>query len=238
MPTPVLATVGLGALSGLPEDVVDLDWAFLAADTDPTTIDGIQSSIEDWFNVTNTSTNAMADYIASSRSRAANAVTVDYYDLTGHLDGSPHGSPFDTRAFTLGGSPTVAGDLPDEVAIRMSLTADGAELVPETAANPTPPPATIRPRARYRGGFFFGPPVAGTRGTTSPMRPTNADFLQDAEDAWARFMDERGGDFAVWSRADEDLKLIAPGGTIHVDNAYDTIRKRGPAPSARTVVWP
>lgn len=236
---PTLLTVGLACVSGLNEDFVDLDWAFDGDATDDSFLDGVTSSVLDWFQSdAGAQTNAMQEYISSSRSRSANACTLDFYNLAGHLDGSNHGSPVRTTTWTLGGAPGDSDQFPDEVAVRMSLLADGWEDVPETEVNPSPPPVFFRPRARYRGGFYFGTVGQSTWTGTGRCRPNGTLFLADAGYAWTRFMDERGGDFGVWSRADADIKLIAPDGLITIDNAFDTIRKRGLAPTTRSTVWP
>lgn len=238
MTVPIHAVVRLAAVSGLPEDIDETTWSFLAADDDPTTLDGIADSIISWFNTTDTHAD-IASYISGTVSRASNAHAINFYDLTGHLDGSAAGSPIHVVPWTLDAATSVM-NFPGEVAIRQTVNADGYADVPETAVNPSPPPVTIRPRARYRGGFYLGPLnvscTVTSAGTTEPR--VNTDFLDDADGAWFRFMDERGGDFAVWSRADADLKLVAPDGLITVDNAFDTIRKRGQRSTARRTVWP
>jgi hypothetical protein len=221
------------------QDGVQIDLAFLAADVTNPTLDGISASIVSFFNTVNAGAGAsVASRMSGVLSRAANVAQVRHYNLTGFLDGAPHGSPVRTTLFTLGAK-TTAENLPSEVAIRQSLLASGWESVPEEAPNPAPPPANIRPRARYRGGFYLGPVTTLTEsvGPTTEPRVEPA-FVSLLDEAWFRFMDERGGDFAVWSRADEVLRLIAPGGLIRVDNAYDTIRRRGPKATTRTTVWP
>lgn len=237
MAVEVYAKVTLAAVSGLPEDAVVNDLAFDVVGTGGSTLPDIADSIESFYNTANL-TRPIANYFGLTLSRVANACSIDFYDVSAHLDGSAAGSPVATSAFTLG-----AGEAddpwPSEVACKLSIIADGWELVPETAVDPGPPVVRSRPRARYRGGFYLGP-LTGLSGTTDgngEQRP-NLAFRQDIEAAAFRFMDERAADFCIWSRADEVFRLVAPGGLWTVDNAFDTIRSRGPAATARFTVWP
>lgn len=238
MTVPVLAQVVLGHVSGLPEDAVVNDLCFLADDAGAA-IDGIGDSIESFFNTDNTNVE-IRQYLGGQLSRVANACSIRFYDLTGALDGSPHGSPFETRAWTLGARQGTY-NLPDEVALVQTFWAAGWSSEPEQAVNPAPPPAKIRPQSRFRGRMYLGPLNGSTATTASDTSPRpSTSFLTDLTAAWFRFMDERP-DFAVWSRADEVLRTVAGGdldGRITVDNAFDTQRRRGVAPTARTLVWP
>jgi len=228
----VLAKVRLPAQSGLTDDEVTNDMAFDMADLAAATVDGVQASIVSFYNGALLQTASIAARINNRQGRAANLASVDYYDVSGALDGSPAGSPFATRAWTLGAA-AAGANYPAEVALRVSLIADGWEEVPETAVDGS------RPRARYRGGFYLGPLSAssGLTGSDGTVRPV-ATLVADLDAAALRFMDERGGDFCVWSRADQTFRLVAPGGRWSVDNAFDTIRKRGTPPTVRTTVWP
>lgn len=226
-------------VSGLPEDDFVTDWSFKAAGTGDSFLDGITDSIISFFNTANT-TNDVNFYLSSVVSRVASAASFEAYDLTGALDGSPHGSPFYVRSWTVDTPPSSAEEFPNEVALVSTLWASGYADVPESQANPSPPPPVIRPRARYRGRIYLGPlndATAGSAPVSGDLRP-GAVFLTDMSDAWFRFMDERGGDFAVWSRADEVLRLVAPDGRITMDDAYDTQRRRGAARTTRTQLWP
>ena len=238
MTVPLLARVKLAAASGLSEDAVLKDFAFLAADSTSGTLDGIGDSIAELYNtIPSGATFRLSAFIGDQVARGTNVHTVSFYDLTGHLDGSPTGSPIGVRPFDFTGG--ASGDnWPGEVAVKITFYADGWEDVAETAVNPSPPPATIRPRARYRGGIFLGPVTSATAVESGGIvRPTDTDFIDTLDGAFFAFQDERA-DWAVWSRMDEDLKLIAPGGLVTYDNAYDTIRHRGVAPTSRHQIWP
>lgn len=236
----VLAKVTLPHTSGLPRDNANQDFSFLAANTADATLDGIAASIVSFYNTDNGAGEAIAFYIGTQISRAASAARIDFYAIPdAALDGiGAVGSPVHTVPFTLGASGGSNG-LPDEVAVKITVLADGWDTVSETQANPAPPPATIRPRSRYRGGFYLGPLDSNAKSTTAFVSPRpSTELIADLDAAIFRFMDERGGDFAVWSRADAVFRLVAPDGNIWVDNAFDTIRKRGVAPTTRTVLFP
>lgn len=240
MTVPLLATVSLPSTTGLPEDAATNDYAFLAADTSDATLDGITASLVALYNAG--PVNAIGTYISGTRSRVSSACQIDYYNLTGHLDGSPHGSPIRTDLWTLTPAASGHSNLPDEVALKVTFLAAGWESVPEISPNPTPPPATLRLRGRYRGGVYLGPWIVeamGTVTTTNTPRPS-ATVVGYMATAFATFQDERP-DWAVWSRADADLKPMAVGGDsgiVWCDNAWDTQRRRGPAATSRTILWP
>src|SRR5687768_10567896 len=126
----VLAKVRLPAQSGLTDDEVTNDMAFDMADLTSGTVDGVQSSIVSFYNGVLLQTASVASRINNRQGRAANLASVDYYDVSGALDGSPAGSPFATRAWTLGAA-AAGANYPAEVALRVSLIADGWEEVPE-----------------------------------------------------------------------------------------------------------
>ena len=235
----VLARVVLAHKSGLPEDRASNDWAFTFDDSVGTAaVAEIYSRLEDFYNNANTHF-ALSNYIALEMSRAASADSIQIYDITGHEDGSPHGSPIDMSSFTLGAG-QVASWTPSEVCIVLTMHANGYSAVPETAVNPSPPPATIRPRSRYRGRIYLGPINGGSMSADANdvVRP-KADFVTDCDVAVTRLMDDE--DLAllcVWSRADATLRHVGADGQWSIDNAFDTQRRRGVAPTTRTVLWP
>lgn len=247
MTNPILVRTVMAATSGLPKDASVIDNAFMAADLDTATLDGILDSLDSFWRTNNAGSGghwALSSYLSGTRSRTTNAARHDVYDLTGHLDGSPHGSPVYTRTFTLQGAAGGFINFPDEVAARLSLKAANWNTVPEEEViDPGPPPVIIRPRSRYRGGFFIGPLLsnASSVGDNSGNIPRPSTELGDDLDvAVTRFQDERP-DWGVWSRADETIHLMVDGaasGVASLDNAFDTIRKRGPAATSRRQVWP
>ena len=236
MPTPILVKCSLTNVSGLPEDACTTDWAFNAADASDAEVDDIFDALVAFWN--GGSDPQLADFVSTAITRVAQQNHLDAYDLTGHLDGSPHGSPIRSRTWTMGAVATGHTNWPSEVAVALSLAADGFGGVPETEVNPSPPPATIRPRARYRGRLYLGPWTGNTgESTTGDPRPTSSSFLTALDAAVTALITARP-DWSVWSRADAVLREIYPLGEVTVDNAYDTIRKRGVAATSRTHLWP
>lgn len=84
---------------------------------------------------------------------------------------------------------------------------------------------------RRRGRLFIGPLVAGLVGTARPGAPLIADLLELGE-AFAAV----GGADAAWHLWSPTDGVSAPIESISVDNAWDTQRRRGLEPTARTVV--
>ena len=236
MTVPVLATVVLMPKNGLVEDRVNMDLSFDAADATPGTLNGIATSIVSLINTQATQVQPLSKYLSPVVDRAATQ-QIKFFVLTGHLDGSPHGSPVQTNSWTLVGA-ALSDACPSEVAVAFSFHGD-LTGVSETAANPTPPPAVIRPAARRRGRFFFGPVnlTILSNDATSLEAIVKAQFISDADIAVTRFMDTRP-DFAVWSRRNATLYRVSPNGGWSIDNAFDTQRRRGKAASSRTVIWP
>lgn len=187
-------------------------------------------------------TSLAASYMASEVDGGANAASVKLYDITGHLDGSPHGSPVWVKPFTM---PTVAPPsalgLPSEVAIAVTLEAAGRAGQQVEAPDGTDPGlAPDRPRQRYTGKFYFGPvrnspdvAVNAPSGAMMVSGTVTTDLLDvveyTAEQIYAagpglRFL-------GVWSRADQRIRSID---SVSVDDAFDTQRRRGASPTTRT----
>jgi hypothetical protein len=234
MTVPVLARVTMEAFTGLPVDRPSNDWAFLAADTTDSTLNGIASSLTDFY--ANAST-GIGGFLGPQISRAVDGSQVAFYDLTGHLDGSPTGSPIHVVPFTPGNENSGARSFPAEVSIVLSFEASGWASVPEKSVNPTPPPAFHRPRARYRGRVYLGPVDSATADGAYEPTPTSSSWMSTIAAAVTKFQDERA-DWGVWSRADATIRLLAPSGRVWQDNAYDTQRRRGRKATGRTVLFP
>ena len=182
---------------------------------------------------------ALGTYLSPELTRAANAASVKQYDITGHLDGSPHGSPVQIDTFTLVASGGSA--FPSEVAMCVTLEASGrAAQQAETADGADPGTALDRPRQRYTGRVYLGPLTSDTDAVdaNNAMRPTatfRADILERFKQTQIALLDYIPNDFVmcVWSRSDE---ILRPVGSIAVDDAFDTQRRRGVAPLTRSRV--
>lgn len=236
-----LAVVELPYKSGLPKDKTvntfaiaeanghaGMDAAYLAA------ISGIYTT-----NSAALGGVPLGSYLSKGVSRVANACTVKLYDITDHLDGSPHGSPYALGTFTIA---TEGADLalPDEVALVCTLEAAGRSTqFVEIPDGTDPGTAVDRPRQRYTGRVYFGPftSSATANDANGSARPTTAimNAVRERVIAAALAIDAAGaGDVAglgVWSRVDRAIRGID---NVRTDNAWDTQRRRGISPTAVT----
>jgi len=169
---------------------------------------------------------SIANYLGSMLSRASQAVTVKQYDVSGHLDGSAHGSPINVGHFTL--QPPTAGflDLPEEVAVVLSYHSLLTNI-------PQEGPGVIRPAARHRGRIYIGPltsAAVSSDATThqTVVAPTLRQTLVDASTALLALPDAQ---WMQWSRTSA-LATSVHGGFI--DDSFDTMRKRGPKARSRS----
>lgn len=229
--------VNLPAFSLIPVETVQQTFN-VAVDgviTNLTDIAAISELIEDFYtNIGTGQTIAVGTYLGESINRSANAASIDCY-ATVDLDGStPMGSPVHSQTWTV---PTAsAGDpYPEEVAAVLSYHGDLTD-VPVEQANPTPPPATIRPQQRRRGRLYIGPlqVAAGATGANQ-SRPVAAfrtnctvgfRLLAQAITAYNPIYS-----LGVWSKADADVYPVVAG---WMDDAWDTQRRRGVEPTTRT----
>lgn len=223
--------------SGLPEDVCENVWHFGSEETGFTAgeLDGMMDAVETFYTTTTPTggTNGPGEYLSASLDHGANKAQLLAY-ATIVLDGSqPLGSPVGSRNFTLP-NPLSASMLPEEVAAVMSFNGDLTD-VPVSETNPSPPPATIRPAQRRRGRIFLGPLNASAGGVQgSFLRPAGVlrtDLGKAAIDLAGTVAG--GGTFVwgVWSKADAEVWEVIGG---YVDDAWDTQRRRGLAPTVRT----
>jgi len=234
----VLARVVLPPVSALPEDNVLIDLAFSGDFTTGTWPGGAtRDAIADFFNTSTGGSLQPALLLSEDVSRDTNAAEVRLYEITDLSGATPLGSPFYSDSWTVGAiSGGASGPLPSEVATVSSFKADDPG-VPETAPNPTPPPATIRPAARYRGRIFVGPWDAGVIDNANPSsaRPAES-VLAGLRDGAVAFLGvalaAEDVTWGVWSRSDE---IVRPVFTVSTDNAFDTVRSRGVAPTYRNV---
>lgn len=220
------ATVTMPARSGLARDNVVNSFTFdTIDDLSPTLFDEITSQLHDFYELADALVvTPISRYIGNFIDRALPPM-VRMYDVTGHLGGTPAGSPIAIRDFpaplTAAASST---DIPSEVAVCLTMAAAyGAdvEFGPGT-----------RPRARDRARVYIGP-LNITAVTTfgGICRPDPA-FRDNLAEAGVRLA--RGGALAqlvIWSRVGGTTKTVL---NAWVDDATDTQRRRGQRPIVRS----
>lgn len=225
MTVPVLAQTILLAGSGNPADAVVNDFVFDMATFTSTDADDIAAAIESFYTTVQVipgTDHAVQDWLTQTLSSTADAHSIKLYDLTGHLDGSPHGSPSFIRQFTL--TPGGTG-FPSECAVALSYHADLAGVLEVVGAT--------RPRARRRGRVFLGP-IIEAGGTYIDSQLYVTESLRDTVAAAATLlMGALGNAWSVWSRQDAVLRQVEGG---WVDNAFDVQRRRGPRFTTRTLI--
>jgi hypothetical protein len=224
--TALLAQVVFPHFDGIPADRVVNSFCFITAvPPDAGTFDDINAALSDFFNVAPAGGNTLASRMSSSISRTA-PTSVNIYDLTGHLDGTAHGSPVATRVFNLGAHAGTGPDLPEEVAICGSfrtLYATDAEFG-----------AGTRPRARDRGRIYWGPLTSDVITQDSgTMRVRVKDTVRNDFVAKMAHLRDTPTDFswAVWSRKNQTTDPVT---NVWCDDAFDIIRARGEKAIVRT----
>ena len=179
-----------------------------------------------WANFFNDSSHKVADYLSDNISRSSDAAKINFYDVPGP------GSPIEVASWTPAAIGSVQS-LPHELACAVSYHGD-LSGVPETAANPSPPPAVIRPASRRRGRFYVGPLNIACLGTESFDVRVNTTFigiLRDAMNELVTDLDAADMTLGVWSPTDGDFYPIDGG---WIDNGFDIQRRRGSVASVRT----
>lgn len=240
---PTLVRVELPSVSGIPEDTIVNDWVVPNLDsTDPIeTASAVTLHFEDFFNLASPEGLQLAAFIGASRTRATNGCSIKCYDIGGHLDGSPFGSPYRVDTFTLAGADGSA-NLPEEVAAVITMRASGWDTaLVEAPDGADPGSAKDRPRQRHSGRVFLGPLKAstlttdGTTGVTRFASSGAGTFLQQVLAAVDRLntgvVEEVSEGLGVWSRVDGVVRQAV---RVEMDNAFDTQRRRGPRATARS----
>jgi hypothetical protein len=233
----------LHAVSGLVRDDVAMEFCFAPATFTTAVGVAIAGDIEHFFNDLWTGATARIGSYLSRRISRTVAPTVDVWDLTGHLDGSPLGSPDVSQpfAFNLPAADTGHPDLPPEVAAKVSIHGDLTGLV-EIGPDATLPtthraqemgaPATYvsftKPKARRRGGFYFGPLGTAedilTQDATSQEVYLATPFITDLAIAYKEGLMDGIHVPVVWSRREANVFPVVG---VKVDNAVDIQRRRG-----------
>jgi len=237
----VLASVVMPFQSGMPKDVAVNNWVIGGVGAGMATgdRDAIITRIRNFYTTTLPAhAGSLEFYLSPAISRVADACEIKLYDLTGHLDGSPHGSPFFESPFT----PDAAGlndPMPEEVAVCLTLEAAGREFqLVETADGVDANALVDRPRQRYTGRLYLGPFNPNIKGaaTQGMARPSSTiltalrNLYRDQAELLFTDTEARAW-FGVWSRVNENVRSIA---NVVTDDAFDTMRSRGASATVRT----
>lgn len=240
MTTDLLVVATLPHVNGLARDACKNSFAMVANTDDQAGRQACADGVKDFFNVQRSTAQAVAGYLSPAISRAANAGTLQVYDIGNHLDGSPHGSPVLTVPWTVGAQNAGgAAGLPAEVAVCLSfqgflgidapIEGGQVELPTPRAAVRMGAPAThlgtTRPRARTRGRVYMGPLSQAALGQEVAGRMTiQANFRTTLSEAAKALMDAAAFTWMQWSRSANRLQTISD---AWVDDAFDTQRRRG-----------
>jgi hypothetical protein len=237
---PALATVTFPNVTGVVEDSVVNNFTLPFLDdaaSNPEMSDTTNAIVAFYNSVASGASAAIGTYLSDALSRAASACTIRYYDISGHLDGSPHGSPWAIANWTLTGASS-SNQLPHEVAFCVTMEAFGRSDAAVEAPDGADSDFLIdRPKQRRTGRIYLGPLTAGASDSTASQCRPLAQFMTDVRAAMlaldnALFLAGAGG-LGVWSRKDAAVMGLE---AISTDDAWDTQRRRGVAATARTRV--
>lgn len=222
MPTNVLVRAIFTSASPLVDNVsMDLSYTTTSSTALVSDVSQLLTFVGASFSLLPTgSTHPAAYYIGPVIPSTANNNLLQAYDLTGHLDGSPHGSPIAIGNFTLSGTRSAAS-LPEGVCSVITLQAaygTDVEFAPGA-----------RPRARDRGRIYFGP-ICGQMVTTDASLRTII-IAAGAQDVlrWLKsifsFTSPGGPTFqlGVWSRRNQIVKPLVG---AYMDDRPDYQRRR------------
>lgn len=236
--TNILAVANLNSSDGNPEnDVVNTFAISRVAGGLPGVPGALTLAIANFYNgISGAQANPLANWISTHITRLAAGCAISLYDITGHEDGEPHGSPFFTDFFTMAAANGSALNLPSEVAVVAQLRTFGRALEPVEVADNADPigpddadSTRDRPMQRATGRIYLGPLNHATLDTLVPGRvgPTFADAVAEScvrLDTALRAADGGPWFWGVWSRKRQLVQAI---GSVKVDNAFDTQRRRG-----------
>lgn len=229
-------TAVLPFITNLPEDTAQNSFYMASTDGDADHAAAIahwSARIIDFYNgIHPGSANSLSDFIGDQVSRSGNACSVNVYFQGAGGPADPWGSPVGTVSWTMG-TADAGIPLPAEVAAVMTYHADLTD-VPETAPNPTPPPATIRPAARLRGRIYIGPlqQASGAESGVNGDLVPGSTFRNTMDAAAQDFFGDNTLEYRWFGASITDNAFWEVTGGYN-DNAFDTQRRRGTAPTSR-----
>lgn len=238
--------------SGTFNDMSTNGFTFEATGSDvDLTLSDIDTWLENFYNTANAGqTHPLAYYLSDQISRASNGISVLYYDVTAHLDGTPAGSPIGTFNFTLGTSEGT-GVLPAELALCIGYRGNYgtdpergiAVTLPSTdqaidQGAPSTHTGNERPRARDRGRIYLGPLDLNCLGTTdgsiTSICATDVGHLVNDLANTQLPGDHDQFNWVQWSRRAASVKQIT---YYYVDDYFATQRRRADTSIVRTHTW-
>jgi hypothetical protein len=203
---------------------------------------------EGFFDNAGAPTHRLGTYLATCINLAAGGQCAAY-DITAHLDGSPHGSPYVTSSAAM--NPSLGDSRGNQLcavfAFNDSLYAgtpaagpSGAIPTPEFAQDmgaPATHTGTTRPKSRHTNRMYFGPLDAGAIGVDGNADPQFTDtFMADAAGSLAHFLATVASlptspVWSVWSRRNAAVTPVNQG---WVDRGIKTRRHKAFVPNLRT----
>lgn len=125
--------------------------------------------------------------------------------------------------------------LPEEVAICLSMTTVGYLTFPEHQSAGAPgPEGDIHPRARRRGRVYLGPLNSAAIEVVNSRPQVKTNLRTNIADAFGTLHTAMGTNMTplqVFSRTDHAMRRV---NGIWIDDAFDTVRRRGLAATTRT----
>lgn len=236
-----LAVVSFQGITGLAEDRYVNNWAIPdVVDHSPASNLQIASAIYNFYTeVTGDQVEKLETYLSPVIARdPASSMSVRLYDITGHLDGSPHGSPYYVGPDAMLANTPVAEALPSECAAVLTLEAIGrATAAVEVADGADPGTARDRPKQRRTGRVYLGPLSINAQDYTGDRPMLSPQFRADVLIAVKELNDQLflgpASGLGVWSRADAQVLALE---SASMDDAFDTVRSRGESPNSRVRV--
>lgn len=237
----ILVRTVLPNISGLAKDEVVNDFVFNA----PTSTAAAVAAVTSFWTGDHTggASAPVAGYLNSNVSRAV-AALIQVYELDGHLDGSPHGSPSETDGLALTAAPEGGAILPDPLCGVMSYHAaygTALETGPSSTTLPTDhrarvegAPAThtgrTRPKSSLRGRLYIGPLASNAAGATGILAAGFTAALAGA----GSYLTTAALGWCVWSRRNASVANIIGGWT---DTEFGIQRRHNTEPRAKSP-WP
>lgn len=216
--------------SGLPEDDWVNDWHFVV-DTDQNNAAGqnlIRDALQGFYATARSTGNSVSTYLSGRVDRLVKGRTMKFYSKGEEANfGSPDR--------VIGGLPIPATgasqNLPAEVALVLAFRGVLTDIPEELGVT--------RPAARRRGRVYLGPlnTAALSGSANDPSRPASALITTVKESAEALFTFSNttaGIDWVVAHAADTAGWTATQVSAGHIDNAWDTQRRRGESASSRT----